>query len=232
MPLFKIEPATREQFFQNWPSDWPSKDAFVSQHDVSREQSEAFKLLVDSKSGEREIEQFLGVNREVLALTMFLYGTGHHAAWLYPKQQLRPPSADQAGLIPDYIGAAANSNGVTWWVLELKGADKKAFRKSGNNVVLSGDANEGICQLIGYMDLSAKTQAYLRDELRLTGFREPQGVLLIGTEDESQDEAVRNFKQAWNRLNPRAQIRSYDALVRATEAKVRDIASAARGSGG
>ena len=222
----KIRPVSIDQVFKKWPPDWPPKETFINQHDVTQAQYLAFKWLVDARAGEREIEKFLGANKEVLALILFLYSTGHHASWLYSKQQIRPPSPSLAGLIPDYLGAAANSDGVSWWLLELKGADKKAFGLRGKRVCLSADANQGVCQLLGYIDASSRSQAYLRDELKLTGFREPRGILLIGTEHETSDERIQNFKAAWNRLNPRVQIRSYDALVRTVKSKIEGISGA------
>src|SRR3546814_20602239 len=85
---------------------------------------------------------------------------------------------------------------------------------TGKRVSLSSEANHGLCQLINYIDRSARSQAYLRDDLKLAGFREPREVLMIGTEEESRDERVSEFKGAWNRMNPRVQIRSYSALLR------------------
>lgn len=226
MSTIRFRLASKQNFFDNWPADWPSKERFVSQHDVTADQHEKLHRLVLERAGETQIEEFLSTNKEVLALTLSLYGTGHHASWLYPKQQIRPPAAEVSGLIPDYVGAAANSDGLSWWVLELKGADKSAFRKRGKRVFLSNDANEGICQLLNYMDASSRSQAYLRDELKLTGFREPRGILLIGTDEESKDEQIRDFKGAWNRLNQRVQIRSYGALLRTVGSKIESISGA------
>ena len=135
---------------------------------------------------EREIEKFFGENSEVLSMAILMFSTGHHMSWIFPKEQIRPASADPVGgLIPDYLMAGAASDGVQWFVLELKGADKLAFSKEGKRVSLSADANKGICQLLNYIDVSSRDQAYLRDGLELTGFREPQGILLIGTHDET-----------------------------------------------
>lgn len=112
---------------------------------------------------------------------------------------------------------------MDWFVLELKGADQRAFTRRGKQVLLSATANQGVCQLLTYIDAASKSQGYLRDELRLKGFREPRGVLLIGTEEETSDEACRAFKAAWNQVNPRLQIRSYSALLRVVDAKLRDF---------
>ncbi len=71
-----------------------------------------------------------------------------------------------------------------------------------------------------YIDAASRSQSYLRDELGLKGFREPRGVLLIGTETESADPAVMDFKGAWNRMNTRVQIKSYTSLLRQLEQKI------------
>jgi len=59
--------------------------------------------------------------------------------------------------------------------------------------------------------------------MELTGFREPSGILMIGTDEESQDKHVQQFKAAWNRANPRLQIRSFSALLRTVDGKLTDF---------
>jgi len=207
----------------DWPPDWPSKTNVVFQNDVTLKQYHCFEALIEKKATEREIERCLRGNQEILSLTVGLFLTGTHASWIFPKEQIGLPSGPGGGLIPDYLLAGANSEGVKWFVLELKGADKRAFRKSGKHVSLSSDANRGICQLLSYIDLSSRVQAHLRDSSKLTGFREPRGIVLIGTEDESEDPDVREFKQAWNRINSTVQIRSHSSLLRHVEQKLRDL---------
>ena len=206
-----------------WSPDWPSKECHVSQHEVTVDQRAQLSELIQKRAGERVIEDFLGENREVLALALGMFATGHHMSWVYPKQQIRPPAGLVAGLIPDYLMAGASSDGVAWFVLELKGADKQAFKVNGHRVLLSGDANEGVCQLLNYIDIASRDQAHLRDGLQLIEFREPTGILLIGTEDESRNPKIREFKAAWNRNMPRTRIRSYNALLRQVEAKLHDF---------
>jgi hypothetical protein len=212
----------RKHLFANWPSDWPRKENHAIQHDVTIEQYKTLCRLIKRTAGETEIEEYLRENREVLSMTIDMFSTGHHMSWIFPKEQIRPPSGSLGGLIPDYLLAGASSSGVEWFVLELKGADKRAFVKRGKRVMLSIDANEGLCQLLNYIDRSSRDQAYLRDGLELIGFREPRGILLIGTESESDDNQVQDFKGAWNRTNPKLQIRSYDSLLRDVERKLRD----------
>ena len=213
----------RKHLLENWPSDWPRKENHAIQHDVSVVQYRTLSRLIKRAAGETEIERYLRENREVLSMTIDMFSTGHHMSWIFPKEQIRPPSRSLGGLIPDYLLAGASSNGIEWFVLELKGADKRAFVKRGKRVLLSSDANEGVCQLLNYIDQSAHDQAYLRDGLELAGFREPRGMLLIGTEAETDDNQVRDFKGAWNRANPKLQIRSYDSLARDVKRKLKDF---------
>jgi hypothetical protein len=220
---FLFKPASRSDLFDNWPSGWPRKENHVIQHDVTLAQYQRFAELVHNSASERKIEEYFGRNREVLSLAVWMFATGHHMSWIFPKEQIRPSFGSVGGLIPDYLVAGADSGGVHWFVLEPKGVDKRAFTKIGKRVSLSADANKGVCQLLNYIDLSSRDQTYLRDGLELTGFREPQGMLLIGTEDETHDLQVRNFKSAWNRLNSKVQIRSYSGLLGLVEKKLRDF---------
>lgn len=220
MTKLVIKNAKDYNIFDHWPDHWPAKEHYASQHHVRPHQRAELARLLEAGVGEREVERFLAGNPEVLALMPFIYSTGHHAAWIYPKAQVRPANRGIPGLIPDYVLAGASSNGIEWFALELKGPNEKAFTKRKSRVYLSPVANQGICQLLSYMDVMARSQAYLRDELRLAGFREPRGVLMIGTEEESQDDAVREFKGAWNRAHPKLQIRSFNALLRIVDGKL------------
>ena len=219
--MVKLNKTTENDFFRNWPERWPTKENFVNPHKATQEQYLAFKELISQKPSKTDIEAFLKDNKEILALTMFLFSTGHHASWLFPKQHLRLPSNDIGGKIPDYVLAGANSDGVSWYVLELKGANIKSFKQSGKRVYLSSETNKGICQLIEYIDISTRSQSYLRDEIKLKGYREPKGILLIGTEEETEISQVRDFKAAWNRLNDKVQIYSYDRLLRSIKQHVK-----------
>lgn len=221
MPELVFRKASLEDYLNNLPSHWPGRQHFVSQHEVRADQLEALKSLLGARCSETDIEEFLANNAEVLALVMFLFSTGHHASWIFPKRQMSLPAGLQGGLIPDYITAGANSDGLSWFVLELKGPNHRAFVKRGKRVQLSSEASKGVCQLVQYIDTSSKFQAHLRDELKLTDFREPRGVLLIGLDEETEDEQVREFKGAWNRINPKIQIRSYSALLHQVAEKLR-----------
>lgn len=212
--------AERHPILEQYPISWPPKEFLAFQSDVTVEQLASLRKLIDEKSNERLIEKFLHKSPSILALILGLFNTGHHAAWVVPKQVIRMSIGKRApGLIPDYLIAGANSDGVSWWVLELKGCDTRTFSNSKSSQCLSPSANRGIIQLIEYIDACAEAQSYLRDQLGLKGFREPRGILLIGTEDEYSEHRKRNLKAAWNRNVPKVQIRSYHALLREAETK-------------
>lgn len=219
--VFRSARESREHLFKNWPADWPSQEHHVIQHDVTEDQYFKFSQLIQRRSSEREVERYFAENREVLSLVIWMFSTGHHMSWLFPKAHIRPTSGTAGGLIPDYLMAGASSEGIRWFLLELKGANARAFRKTGKRVYLSNEANKGLCQLLNYMDWSSRDQAYLRDGLELKGFREPRGILLIGTDDETRDPQIQSFKSAWNRFNSSVQIRSYSGLLRQLQAKLR-----------
>jgi hypothetical protein len=111
----------RKHLFENWPAEWPRKENHAIQHDVSVEQYKALSDLINRAASETDIESYLSENREVLAMTIDMFSTGHHMSWVFSKEQIRPPSGPIGGLIPDYLLAGANSFGVEWFVLELKG---------------------------------------------------------------------------------------------------------------
>jgi hypothetical protein len=178
LKLLKTHAERLRNLYENWPDKWPKKENSTIWHDdVTQEQCAGLESLVNAKAGEQVIEKYFRDNKEVLELTVQMFPTGNHMSWIFPKKKIRSASFDPTGgLIPDYLLAEANSGGVEWFMLELKGADKRAFAKSGKRVWLSADANKGVCQLLNYIDWASRDQAYLRDSLGLTGFREPKGV--------------------------------------------------------
>jgi len=121
------------------------------------------------------------------------------------------------GMIPDFLVGGESSNGITWLVVELKGAGAKLFSGSGgaSKLRFSSDANRGICQALEYIDYCARAQAHLRDEMQLAGLREPAACLIMGREQEVAPERLRDLKAAWNRrMGSAVSIRSYDSLLR------------------
>jgi hypothetical protein len=200
-----------------YPKDWPPEKFMASHLDVTRKQLDELKRLIESDAGETDIANFLISNKGVLVNSLRSFSTGHHGAWIIPKQMVRPPLIEsQKGLIPDYILGGKNSDGFSWYVLELKGANEKILTESNNSLYFGSVANKAIGQIIEYIDYCASAQSYLRDSLKLSNFREPKGFILIGREKEfSGDSRREKFKSAWNRfMGHKVEIRTYDSLLR------------------
>jgi len=223
-PDISIKKLKSHSIDEYWEDHWPSREFYVNENDVTRAQYEELRALIEQRAGERKIERFLSNNKESFSLILSLIHTGHHASWIFPKKQLRPSSGSPGGIIPDYLLAGKNSFGVQYLLVELKGAEHNAFTVDRKRVYLSSEANKGVCQLMNYIDICSRSQAYVRDELNLVDFREPVGVLLIGTEAETDgNDQKRTFKAAWNRLNTKATIRSYNSLLRYIARKLEDF---------
>jgi hypothetical protein len=117
---------------------------------------------------------------------------------------------------PDFIVGVVGSDGVSWVVVELKGAADQMFvcDRDGGSLRLSTTANRGLCQLLSYLDYCAANQAYLRDFLNTRSFREPTGILFIGRASELEDQRRQTLKAALNRVFAgRIEIRTFDALL-------------------
>ncbi|MFQ5685403.1 MAG: Shedu anti-phage system protein SduA domain-containing protein [Candidatus Scalindua sp.] len=206
-----------------YPDDWPPEDYKVNHLEANRKQLENLKALIGDNASETKIENFLKTNKNILANILRLLNTGNQGAWNIPKQVVRPHGPhNQKGHIPDYILGGLSSNGLEWYVLELKGANQKILKETNNILCFSSDANKAICQVIEYIDYCTEAQAYLRDTLKLKDFREPKGLILIGRETEfSNDNRREKFKSAWNRfMKHKIEIRTFDSLLREVESIV------------
>jgi hypothetical protein len=189
--------------FENYPADWPAEEFYVNQGAVSKEQQDHLRDLIENGASETEVEAFFNEKQPALALVLTLFRTGHHACWIVPKKTIRAHLSDTPpGLIPDYLVAGANSDGVTWWVLEVKAPSARTFGGTDSAKSLSTEANRGILQVLEYIHVCSENQAYLRDQAGLKGLREPKGPLLIGTQDELNDARNRKLRAAWNRGKP------------------------------
>jgi len=198
-------------------SDRPPEQFYMHESMVSREQIRGLQRLVEDAAGERDIDAFISANPQLLTLPLDFARTGHHGAWVVPKAAIRSgiPGTIQ-GLIPDFLVGGESSDGISWIVVELKGAAARLFSRSGETVRFSPDANRGICQTLEYIDYCGRAQAHLRDEMQLAGLREPTAYLILGREEELEVQRLRDLKAAWNRrMGGAIAIRSYDSLLRA-----------------
>ena len=202
-----------------YPSDFPPEEFHRPISDMTQEQLTRLSELVQSDASETDLDAFIRKNPVVLTATLRAASTGHHGAWVLSQPMIRNKiRQDRPGLIPDYIVGGKSSDGFEWWVVELKGANAKLF--TGDNkrrLHMSSTLNRGICQLLSYTDYCAEIQSTLRDEFGLTHFREPKGLILIGREQELEDdEQKQKLKAAWNRaVDSSLEIRTFDSLLRA-----------------
>ena len=107
---------------------------FVSSSDLTDEKIYCFKQLLDSDPTERKIDNFLNENPELLIPIFSHYFSGNHGIWVFPQQVIRPNvKGIQSGLIPDWIVCTENSDGLSWWILELKTPTQNIFSGTGKN---------------------------------------------------------------------------------------------------
>jgi hypothetical protein len=204
-----------------YPSDWPPEAYFKYKMDVTEDELFDLKKLIFESAPESKIDNYLCLHPNLLVCALSFVRTGHHGSWVIPQQEIRPSqNMVRYGLKPDYIIGGKNSDGFVWFVLELKGANEKIFSESKKHrCFFSSVANKAVFQAIEYLDYCSESQSYLRDTLRLTGFREPRGLIIMGRDTEFEDNSIRQrLKAAWNRLSgDKLQIRTYDALIREVE---------------
>ncbi len=117
---------------------------------------------------------------------------------------------------PDYLFAGENSDGITWWVLELKGANESIWIEDKNGDFRFSDAaNRGINQLTRYIDYCTTNQETIRGAYKVTTFTEPKGILIIGREKEfNNNDEKQRLKARYNKNNYNLKIKTYDALIR------------------
>lgn len=136
-----------------YPSSFPPQEFYQGQSKITLDQLIGLRELVEHRSGEKKIDQFIRENPTVLTAALRFATTGHHAAWVLSQQMIRPKlAASQPGLIPDFIIGGRSSDGFEWWVVELKGADAKLFSRKNGYLYLSYSLNKGVCQLLTYID--------------------------------------------------------------------------------
>ena len=207
---------------REYPDYFPPEGYFKPYWGATEPELDSFAALLDSQASETDVDKFLGAHPNVLSAILGFTMTGGHGAWVVPQQDVRPPQpARLHGLRPDYILGGKNSDGFSWFVVELKGPDDPVFVEKDGRLAFSASAHRGVFQLLEYIDYCTEAQGYLRDQLKLTEFREPRGYLIMGRDREfEEDEHRQRMKAAWNRaVGGKLEIRSYDALLRESQAR-------------
>jgi len=190
--------------------------------EITLRQLKELESLIIKRSRERTIDQFLKKNKNILSI--LLERRGHHETLVIPEQAIRLNSPTCKGLRPDYILRGKNSDGYSYWVVELKGADAELFKEKGNQIYLSGAANLGLCQLLQYISFCKDNQSSIKDMLKFDEFNEPKGILVIGREEELKNKQKREMKQWFNELfRGRIEIRTYDSLINRMKSILQDV---------
>lgn len=137
---------------------------------------------------------------------------GHHAMWFKNKPEIRPTLTNgKTGQIPDCLIAGKGSGGIEWFIVELKSPQAKLFHPDG---YFSSEANKGLNQLARYMAYANEKQGAIRDALEIRDFKTPQGIFVIGRQDETDhSEVLEQLKSFWRSQLSNIQIVSYSRLV-------------------
>jgi hypothetical protein len=197
-----------------YPSDFPPREYFVYEDDVTEAQTRDFGKLINKNVNEKDIDDYITANPVVLTMLLSEFGTGHHGAWVVPKKEIRSRISDAIpGLIPDFIVGGKSSNGFEWFVVELKGVCHTIFNSSKHKLSLSPIVNHGMCQIMEYMDYCDQIHLHIRDQFKLNDFRNPKGFLVVGRESETSDRRKMDLKKAFNDRLHNIRIKSYDYLL-------------------
>lgn len=213
----KIEEIAKQYEFL-LPGKAPDPEYEYQKYSSTKTQLKELYDLVRSKAGETELHNYLANNKNIFAFALHFFFTGHHGIYVFSKQQIIPKiQGVSPGLIPDFIVGGQNSDGIQWWIVELKGANENIFTEDASGgIKFSLTANSAVFQLLEYMHTATEIQAQLRDKFKMTNFSSPNGLILMGTEDElNSHERKQRMKKAWNDLHPKKlEIRTYHWLLR------------------
>lgn len=165
----------------------------------------------DETSAHQVLVDYPGLMRDIMPKV------GHHAMWYCSKPQIRPPLTNgKTGKIPDFLLAGRGSGGMSWFIVELKPPNKQLFNK--NYASFSTYTNYGLNQLAAYLHYANEKQGSIRDSLEIPDFRTPNGILIIGREEETlNDEVKMDTKAFWNDNLKNIEIISYDRIIKKAE---------------
>ncbi len=196
--------------------DEPPDQFRVKTYDFSAQDIRGLLRKIVSNASERDIDQYLRKRLPLFAFISKFFSSGNHGAWVIPQAKIKPPGFDGKGLIPDYLFASQNSDGITWWVVELKSPKFRLYTQDGTgSVTETKEHSAGISQLRRYLDFCEKNQGFIRDALGLKTFTSPYGVLIAGRESELRKNPEKQAAKArFNRDSRILQVRTYDAYVR------------------
>lgn len=196
--------------------DYPPSKYKVDQSKLSVYAFSKFIDFIRNDSKESEIDKFLRENVGLLGLSSDFFHTGHHGTWIIPQAYIKPPGINGHGMIPDYLFAGDNSDGVTWWVVEMKSPSDTLFKiDSSGKAIHTSKLKKALAQLNGYISYASEQQDYIRQALAVTSFKAPHGVIIMGREKELyEDKRKQEAKAKFNQKNINLNIRTYDSFLR------------------
>lgn len=182
--------------------------------------------LIEDNSSEKLIDSYLMKHKELLALLMRAYHTGHHHSWVIPKKVIKTKFYEtEKGQIPDYILGGQSTSGKEWFIVELKGANVKWFNEGQGEIFFTNTINKGIHQLIEYLHYCEKYQTKFRDEYRLLDFHKPKAILIAGRRNEFENNIrKRDIKKGWEKLLGNSlEIMTYDRFKDQLKSRLNDF---------
>lgn len=203
--------------------DVPPREYLFDPRKAAFEDMKALFELFKRDPTERDVDRFLREHREVLGTASCLFRAGHHGVWIIPQAKIKLPSLDgDSGLVPDYLIAARSSDGIAWWILELKRPSDQMFKlRRDGSAEPTSPYLRAKDQLFKYLEYCETHQEFIRQQLGIRSFRRPYGVLVMGRERELKQHAAKmNAKRRENAESPRYQVRTWDALLR----EIRNVA--------
>ena len=200
--------------------DFPPEEFKVDPYDVTGSDIEQLITLIRRNACETEIDLFLRKRLSLLSFASSFFSTGHHGGWIIPQAKIKPSGfANGSGLIPDYLFAGDNSDGVTWWVVELKSPKDTLYKENSDGRIEESDKlRSAINQVDDYIEYCTRHQGFIREALGLTSFTSPYGIIIMGREAElKRDPRKQARKSQFNRRTHTIQIRTFDAFIRQVE---------------
>lgn len=200
--------------------DFPPEEYKIDPYDVTGSDIEKLIALIRKNASETEIDSFLKKRLPLLAFTSSFFSTGHHGSWVIPQANVKPPGfASGSGHRLDYLFAGDSSDGVTWWIVELKSPKDSLYKENSDGRIVETDKlRSAINQVDDYIGYCTEQQGFIREAFGLTSFTSPYGIIIMGREAElKKDSRKQARKSQFNRRIHTIQIRTFDAYIRAVE---------------
>lgn len=167
--------------------------------------------------------------QKVLTANPYLFqyaidNSGHHGTWVYPKQMIKPHSADGTrGLVPDYLVVTKSSLGYFWHVVEIKRFDVQFANRKGDGYSPTGNA--AIVQCTGYLSHFQDYIDTVRSSIRVDELVQPKNAILLIGDSERESDAQRQCRANFVRTHSKIDVVSYRRIIMGLES---DIQSRAR----